>query len=182
MFKKELLLHKIFDISSAEKIHQSNKEDPVGIEILDQVKKRQEEDKKAFDTKLEYFMAIAEKEDGNAKEGEGLFQTCILCHSVGDKGYDYAPALDGSALRENEALLTAILNPDAALEGYYAVYRVTKNDESNIEGYLIKRDDRGTSIGFMGGAKVFIQASEIKSQSFIGGRSFMPKWLIDDYS
>jgi|TARA_B110000196_G_scaffold184597_1_gene158209 putative membrane-bound dehydrogenase-like protein len=182
LFKKELLLHKIFDISSAEKIHQSNKEDPVGIEILDQVKKRQEEDKKAFETKLEYFMAIAEKEDGNAKEGEGLFQTCILCHSVGDKGYDYAPALDGSALRENEALLTAILNPDAALEGYYAVYRVTKNDESNIEGYLIKRDDRGTSIGFMGGAKVFIQASEIKSQSFIGGRSFMPKWLIDDYS
>ena len=75
---------------------------------LDQVKKQREEDKKAFDAKLEHFMAIAEKEDGNASEGEGLFQTCLLCHSVGDKGYDYAPALDGSALRENEALLTAI--------------------------------------------------------------------------
>ena len=182
LFEKELLSHKVFDISSAEKVLQANKEDAIGIKILEQVKKQLEEDKKAFDPKLEHFMAIAEKEDGNAKAGEGLFQTCILCHSVGDKGYDYAPALDGSALRENEALLTAILNPDAALEGSYAVYRVTKTDGSNVEGYLIKRDDKGASIGFMGGAKVFIQASEIKSQSFLGGRSFMIKGLIDGYS
>ena len=111
-----------------------------------------------------------------------LFQVCLLCHTVGDKGYNYGPALDGSALRENEALLTAILDPDAALEGSYAVYRVTKTDGSTVEGYLIKRDNKGTSIGFMGGSKVFIQASEIKSQSFLAGRSFMVEGLIEGYS
>ena len=48
--------------------------------------------------------------------------------------------------------------------------------------YLIKRDNKGTSIGFMGGSKVFIQASEIKSQSFLAGRSFMVEGLIEGYS
>ena len=182
LFQKELLSHKVFDISSAEKILQANKKDTVGMRIMDEVRKQIEEDKKAFEAKLEHFMAIAEKGGGNESKGEELFQACLLCHSVGDKGYDYAPALDGSALRENEALLTAILDPDAALEGSYTVYRVTKKDGSNVEGYLIKRDDKGTSIGFMGGSKVFIQASDIKTQSFLGGRSFMVKGLIEGYS
>ena len=61
LFSKKLLTHKVFDISSAEKVLQSNKEDVTGIKILDQVKKQLEEDKKAFETKLEHFMAIAEK-------------------------------------------------------------------------------------------------------------------------
>ena len=182
LFEKELLSHKAFDISSAEKVRLSNKNDPIGTKILDQVKKQREEDKKTFEAKLSHYMAIAEKENGNAAEGETLFQVCLLCHTVGDKGYNYGPALDGSALRENEALLTAILDPDAALEGSYAVYRVTKTDGSTVEGYLIKRDNKGTSIGFMGGSKVFIQASEIKSQSFLAGRSFMVEGLIEGYS
>src|SRR5690606_34071728 len=133
-------------------------------------------------SKLQRFMAIAEKNDGNPENGEKLFQTCLLCHSVGGKGYDFAPALDGSALRENEALLTAILNPDAALESSYAVYRITKKDGGNIEGYLVKKDDRGTTLGFMGGTSQFIQASEIGSEGYLGGRSFMPKGLIENYS
>lgn len=57
---------------------------------------------------------------------EKAFQTCLLCHQVGNKGQNIAPALDGSASREYEALLTAILNPDAAVESNYAVYRVKK--------------------------------------------------------
>jgi len=36
------------------------------------------------------------------------------------------PALDGSATGENKGLLTAILNPDAAVESRYAVFRLNK--------------------------------------------------------
>ena len=182
LLDKELISAKEFDYSSAEKVYQSDTEDKRGVDLFEQVKKRTEEEKKGLESRLERFMAIAEKGEGNPENGEKLFQTCLLCHSVGDKGYDYAPALDGSALRENEALLTAILDPDAALESSYAIYRVTKNDGSNIEGYLIKKDERGTTIGFMGGTKQFVQASEIRFEGFLGGRSFMPKGLIDNYS
>ncbi len=101
---------------------------------------------------------------------------------MGNKGQDIAPALDGSANRDTEALLTAILDPDAAVESGYAVYRVTKKDGSSIEGYLVKKDDRGTTIAFMGGSQVFIEAEDIRRQGFLGGRSFMPKGLIDSYT
>ena len=105
----------------------------------------------------------------------------MLCHRVGAKGQEIAPALDGSASRENEALLTAILDPDAAMESSYAVYRVVKKDGNRVEGYLAKKYNRGTTLAFMGGSKQFIQEAEITSQGFLGGRSFMPKGLIDNY-
>jgi mono/diheme cytochrome c family protein len=35
---------------------------------------------------------------------------------------------------------------------------------------------------FMGGASVFIPASDIKSGNFVGMRSVMPKGLIDNFS
>jgi putative heme-binding domain-containing protein len=182
VFEKGLVTSKAFDISSAEKIFQADEEDVQGKNLFDEVKKRIEEEKKAFYSKLERFMAIAEKKEGNPANGEKLFQTCLLCHSVGGKGQNIAPALDGSALRENEALLTAILDPDAAMESSYAIYRVTKKDGSSAEGYLAKNDNRGTTIGFMGGSVQFIQTADIASQGFLGGRSFMPKGLIDSYS
>lgn len=182
LFEKRLITASAFDISSAEKVFQANQEDASGKYLFDEVKKRLEEEKKAFDSKLERFMAIAEKGGGNPVNGEKLFETCLLCHALGGKGNDFAPALDGSAIRENEALLTAILNPDAAMESSYAVYRVNKKDGSTVEGYLVKKDERGSTIGFMGGNTQFIQAKDISSQGFLGGRSFMPKGLIDNYS
>ncbi len=182
VFEKGLVTSKAFDISSAEKIFQADEEDVQGKNLFDEVKKRIEEEKKAFYSKLERFMAIAEKKEGNPANGKKLFQTCLLCHNVGGKGQNIAPALDGSALRENEALLTAILDPDAAMESSYVIYRVTKKDGSSVEGYLAKNDNRGTTIGFMGGSVQFIQTADIASQGFLGGRSFMPKGLIDSYS
>ncbi|MNL85481.1 hypothetical protein D3C87_2138080 [compost metagenome] len=62
------------------------------------------------------------------------------------------------------------------------MYRVSKKDGSNFEGYLVSQDKRGTTLAFMGGAKTFIPADQIKSQGALGGRSFMIKGLIDSYS
>jgi putative heme-binding domain-containing protein len=182
LYKDKIIDHTAFDLSSAEQVHNADIKDEVGRALLDAVILRIEEEKKEFDTKLERFLAIAKKGNGNPVKGEQLFQTCVLCHRVGDKGYDIAPALDGSAERDNEALLTAILNPDAAMESSYAVYRAVKKDGNTIEGYLSKRDNRGTTIAFMGGSTMFIPVADIKTEGFLGGRSFMPKGLIDNYS
>lgn len=179
---EELISANEFDLSSAEKVFQSNTADEKGIKLIELVKKRIKEEKSELESNLQRFMAIAERGEGNLKNGKTLFQTCLLCHGVGDEGFDFAPALDGSSLRENEALLTAILEPDAAVESNYSIYRVTKNDGSNIEGYLVKKDERGTTLGFMGGSKQFIQTSEIRFEGYLGGRSFMPKGLLDNFS
>jgi putative membrane-bound dehydrogenase-like protein len=182
VYDKKLFDLAAFDLSAAERVYNANPMDSRGLAILDGVKERMEEEKNPFKDQLTRYMAIAEKKEGDAKKGEMLFQTCLMCHKVGSKGQNIAPALDGSATRGNEALLTAILNPDAAVESSYVVYRVTKKDGNSIEGYLLKKDDRGTTIAFMGGSKVFIEAKDIRSQGFLGGRSFMPKGLIESYT
>src|SRR3546814_602164 len=127
-------------------------------------------------------MAIAKKNTGDSEKGKILFQTCLLCHRVGQEGQDIAPALDGSAARDDESLLTAILDPDAAVEGGYALYRVTKKDNGVVEGYLYNKDEKGVTISSMGGGQVFIQTDEIKNQGFLGGRSFMPRGLVDSFT
>ena len=171
-----------FNLSSAERIVNANRSDPRGQAIMEGVKKREEEKKKAFDGELKRYMVIANKNGGNPNEGKKLFQTCLLCHQVGNKGQNIAPALDGSASREYEALLTDILNPDAAVESSYAIYRVKKKDGQSLEGYLVNKDARGTTLAFMGGSRVFIETANIQSQGFLGGRSFMTKGLIDNYT
>jgi putative membrane-bound dehydrogenase-like protein len=171
-----------FSLSSAERVVNANKDDRRGNTILDAIKKAEEDKKNAFKGKLNHYLKIAEKNIGNPNEGKILFQTCLSCHQVGSQGQSIAPALDGSASRDNEALLTAILNPDAAVESGYAVYRITKKDGSSLEGYLVQKGELGTTIAFMGGAKTFVETSAIRSQGFLGGRSFMVKGLIDHYS
>jgi len=182
MYVNEMLKPANFSLSAAEKVYQANNVDANGVRILDEVKAHISAEKKKFQAKLDRFMGIAEAGGGDPQKGEMLFQTCLMCHKVGSKGQTIAPALDGSASRENEALITAIIDPDAAVESSYQLYRLTKNDGSSIEGYLVKKDERGTTIAFMGGSERFIDAKEIKSEGFVSGRSFMMKGLIDYYT
>jgi putative heme-binding domain-containing protein len=170
-----------FDLASAERVSQTTKH-PLASEILVAVKGRMEEEKKSFDAKLARYVTMVEKNPGDPDSGQKLFQTCLMCHRVGDQGQDIAPALDGSAARETEALLTALIEPDAAVERGYAVFRVTRKDNTSVEGYLRHRDGNGTTLSFMGGSEVFIPIDDIKSQYFLGGRSFMPRGLIDGYT
>lgn len=177
-YDKKLIGTEAFTLSAAERIQESQPDDSRGAALLAKVREQQEAARLAAREKLGRYIIIAEKKAGNPVKGAVLFQTCLMCHSVGKQGVNLGPALDGSANRDNEALLTAILDPDVAVESGYAAYRVTRKDGSNYQGLLIEKNDRGTTIAFMGGSNVFIEASEIKSQGFIPGRSFMPKGLI----
>lgn len=183
IYNKKLLDIKFFNRPAAERIYSANLESSTAKTIVEEARKQFDMERRAFNAKRNKYMAIVEKKGGDFDKGKILFQsTCLLCHKVGEKGQDIAPALDGSSSRGNEAILTAILNPDVAVEGGYGVYRVTKNDDSIVEGYLYNQDDRGTTIAFMGGSKVFIETSNIKNQGFLTGRSFMPNGLIDGYT
>lgn len=179
---QNLLPVSAFDLPAAERIVNASNKDPRSTAIINSVKKQEEARQREIKGKVTKYMTVTDKHKGNVEAGKALFQTCLLCHQVGNQGQNIAPALDGSANREREALLTAILNPDAAVESGYSVYRVTKKDGTQVEGYLVNKDNQGTTIAFMGGSKTFIDAASIKNQGFLGGRSFMVKGLIDNYS
>jgi putative membrane-bound dehydrogenase-like protein len=171
-----------FDLSTAETILNHQTSDSRGNEIYKKILLIEEGKRNSLNDRLAELRPIIENNDGNVVKGKAMFQTCLMCHKVGDQGQNFAPSLDGSASRDTEALLTAVLDPDAAVESNYAIFRVTKKDGGNIEGYLVKRDEDGTTMGFMGGSQLYVQAEEIRSQGFLGGRSFMMKGLIDHYT
>ncbi|MFH5834172.1 c-type cytochrome [Halalkalibaculum sp. DA384] len=171
-----------FDLPTAERISNGNPSDSRSLDLLQAVEQREKKKRKAFKQKLDRYMKIVEQKEGNISNGEKLFQTCLTCHSVGSRGQDIAPALDGSAYRDTEALFTALIDPNAAVETGYEVYRVTQKDGSIIEGYLVQQDEQGTTIAFMGGATVFVEKESIQSEGFISGRSFMPEGLIEGYT
>ncbi len=180
--QSQLLALALFDVASAERIVQFNRRDKAAQELLKKVRHYQVEQKKAVAGRIKHLMKVSEEIKGNPKTGEALFNTCLMCHKVGEKGQEIAPALDGSGHREMEALLTAILDPDAAVESGYQVYRVHKKDDTTLEGYLSKDDETGVTIAFMGGTTVFVPADEIASKGYASGRSFMPAGLINGYS
>lgn len=170
-----------FKLASAERINNSLKKDKRAQSLLKNLQKKAAEEKARFRQTLAKFTAIAEKKGGDPAQGKPLFTAlCLSCHTVGGNGAGFAPALDGSAHRENEALLTAILDPDAAIEGNYTLYRIVKKDGSTLEGYLEQKDERGATLRFMGGSKIYVTTAEIKSQSFVSGRSVMPANLISN--
>ncbi|MGE9270559.1 MAG: DUF7133 domain-containing protein [Verrucomicrobiales bacterium] len=170
-----------FDLASAERLVQANGKDAGAKRILKEVRTIESAKKAKFKARLEHLMAVTDQLEGNPARGKTFFSTCLLCHEVGDEGFDIAPSLDGSAHRDREALLTAILDPDAAMESGYQVFRVIKKDGTTLEGYRAADDDRGVTLAFMGGAKVFVPAGDIASKRFISGRSFMPTGLLDAY-
>ncbi len=172
-----------FSVSAAESVRNADEKDPQGTAILEAVHRKKAEEEKAFQERLEKYRGIAQKRSGDPEKGKVIFQsTCLVCHKVGSNGQDIAPALDGSGNRDDEALLTAILDPDAAVEGGYELFRVIKKDNSTLEGYLYQRADNGITIAVMGGNKIFIPEADIKRTQVLGGRSFMPRGLIDRYT
>ncbi len=127
---------------------------------------------------LDRFRAIAAK-PGVATRGEPLFTAlCLSCHTIGGKGGGVAPPLDGSANREFDAVLRAVVTPNAAFEPGYRVYRLETHAGRMYEGFLVKIDNQGTTLGFMGGNQVFVEAKKIRQGRFLN-RSFMPTGILD---
>ena len=138
------------------------------------VTERLAKQKEAAKARIHHLIDFVARNPGDPAKGKMTFMTCLACHKVGSEGQDVGPPLDGSGHRELEHLLTAIVDPDAAVEGGYGVYRITRTDGSVVEGLLDKEEPLGTTVVMMGGARLFVPLAEIKKGGFVGGRSFMP--------
>ena len=122
---------------------------------------------------------LAKSKPGNPTIGKALFTgMCLSCHVVGDQGTGIGPALDGSSKRDTNHLLTAMLNPDAAAESAYILFRTIESSGLITEGLKTKQDKRGTSISHQGGMISYIPHRTISQQHHVGSKSFMPAGLI----
>ena len=174
MVRDKVIPPEVFDLSSAERLIQSHPGSPYAKQIITTARKRVAEQRKQAQARIHKLISYIEKNPGDPAKGKMTFMTCLTCHKVGTEGQEIAPPLDGSGHRELEHLLTAIVDPDAAVEGGYGLYRITRTNGSVVEGYLDKKEALGTTVAMMGGARIFVPQAEIKKENFVGGRSFMP--------
>ena len=179
--KKDKSLVNLIDYDTLVKLSQYNQGDEYLSTLLSRKKSEMKKIEAVRKKKIEIFTKIIEAGKGNPAAGKPLFDAlCLSCHSAAGKGVGFAPPLDGSAHRDNHGLLTSILDPNAAVEANYYVFKITKKDGSTVEGFCEKQDSRGVTLRFMGGAKLFVPASDIKSKNYVFGKSVMPGGLIDN--
>ncbi len=108
-------------------------------------------------------------------DGKPLVESiCLTCHSIAGKGVGFAPPLDGSASRDLDGLLTAIVAPNAAMEEVFRLYRVEKKDGTLVEGFKRNEDAKELTLLLMGGGAVKVPIPEIAKAGYIQGRSVMP--------
>jgi len=180
LLEKTVLTFDHFDLPAGRSVANLHSEDPRALELLAVIEAREKEEQEGMAARIEHLIALAEKQGGNAEAGKPLFTgLCLSCHEVGDEGQDFAPALDGSGHRDNEGLITAIVNPNASYESGYRLYRVQRKDGSIVEGYRASRTRQGIRLRFMGGGDLFIPIGDVEDQHYVDGQSVMPKGLID---
>lgn len=131
--------------------------------------------------KLATYKGIAGRK-GDAAAGQTVFTSiCMSCHTVAGKGANLAPALDGSAHRDLDGLLRALLTPNAAVEGGYRAFRVETKDGRLVEGFLAARDKDGITLRMMGGLEQRIPSAEVLKADFTT-RSLMIEGLLEALS
>lgn len=99
---------------------------------------------------------------------------CLTCHAIAGKGVGFSPPLDGSSNRDIDGLITAIVDPNAAIENVFRSFRIEKKDGSIIEGFNRGEDRSGITLVSMGGVEQKIPLKDIKSAGYIEGKSVMP--------
>ena len=133
------------------------------------------EEKQKIQSQIEHFTKVfAKAKSGDIAKGKAHFrERCASCHSIDSDGKGFAPALNGGKKRDAEALITAILDPNAAAEVVFNVYRIIKKDGSTVEGFRSDLTATHITLTYMGGTSVKIAINDIKEAGYISGKSVM---------
>jgi putative membrane-bound dehydrogenase-like protein len=109
---------------------------------------------------------------GNAKRGATAVVACQMCHRVGGKGVDYAPALDGFASRQTrDVVIAAIVNPSDDIAHGFGGTEITLVDGRKLHG-LVLSGGNPVVVQSTGGVTQLIPAKLIKERKRLN-RSLM---------
>ena len=123
----------------------------------------------------EYKPVLAMK--GNAGRGAGHFaKLCASCHQLNGMGYAVGPDLRTLTDRSTSALLTAILDPNAALDGKFLAYAVELKDGRAFSGIVVDESAAGLVILQGNGLRDTVARSGIKKMH-TAGLSLMPEGI-----
>jgi putative heme-binding domain-containing protein len=127
----------------------------------------------------EYAAALTAK--GDLARGAAAFkQHCAKCHKLGDEGREVGPDLKSLTDRSPKAMLTAVLDPNRAVEAKFRVYSVELADGRVLKGVLA--EETGGGIRLLDADKAHdVPRGEIVTLA-AGQKSLMPEGIEKDVS
>ena len=114
---------------------------------------------------------------GDAGRGRELFtKNCATCHRLKNEGREIGPDLGQTATRDTEWLLTAILDPNAAVEARYLGYTAITKSGNEYSGIITAETPNNLVLKSSDGTETPVLRTDL--QELIGsGLSLMPEGL-----
>jgi putative heme-binding domain-containing protein len=126
----------------------------------------------------DYRPALAKA--GNVIRGSDVFaRACASCHRFRGRGVELGPNLASLKEKSPDVLLTAILDPNRAVEGRYMNYLATTTDGRVLSGLVLSETSNSITLVRADGGKdtiLRVDLDEFKSTN----KSFMPEGLEKD--
>ena len=117
---------------------------------------------------------------GDSRVGSVLFKKlCAACHKIGEVGAEVGPDLAMLADKSDEAMLTAILDPNRAFESKFSGYSVGLKDGRVLTGLIASESATALTLRGQEGKDEVILRADIEALRSLG-QSFMPEGLEKD--
>ena len=112
--------------------------------------------------------------DGEPARGELIFaKQCAACHRVGNVGFEVGPDLAALKDRSPKALLTAVVDPNQAVEDKYRNYLVVTLEGRSLSGIIVGESSTTVTLLAQNGKEEVILRSEVE-ELINSGTSLMP--------
>ena len=127
---------------------------------------------------IEEYRAEIPNHKGDPENGKLVFQkaTCVICHKIGDVGVDVGPPLNDVKIKQAEALMTDILDPNRAVEERWVAQTIETTDGRTLSGLIHAEDAVAITLRVPGGQTLTVPRAEVKSLT-TSGFSLMPPGL-----
>jgi putative membrane-bound dehydrogenase-like protein len=117
---------------------------------------------------------------GDSKHGTEVFtKTCSACHRMHERGNDIGAKLASLTNKSTDFLLTAILDPNQAVEGNYVSYVAAMKDGRTFSGMIVEQTATSISLARPDGKRETLLRIDIDELASTG-KSFMPEGLEKD--
>jgi putative membrane-bound dehydrogenase-like protein len=134
----------------------------------------------AFTRKQEHFMELGRK-GGNVAQGKALAAMCQTCHTINGQGGQIGPNLSGAGAMGLEGVVRNIMDPNAAMEAAYRVFRLELISGEVMDGFFLSEDAKAYVIRQPGGEEIRVPKANVRAARYLR-RSLMPEGLLDALS
>ncbi len=149
-----------------------------GSESVRQLAKELLKDSQTSDTATSVKRYLdAAQQAGDVDRGLAVFKNqCAVCHRVNKIGSDVGPKLAAIKNRSTQAMLTAILDPNAAVEEKFRSYNLLTVDGTVHTGFIAAETSTSLTLQMQQGRQVTVLRDEIEEIAATG-KSLMPEGL-----